>query len=218
MNTDCAASPLEVIEETQIVSIIRLDDLAAVLDIATALYRGGIRCFEIPMTAANAAAMIARLRETMSADAVIGAGTVLSGEAAEQIISAGARFVVTPHFVPEVMTVCKGREVLLIPGAFTPQEIYHAWKAGAGIVKVFSIRPLGPGYLSDLAGPYPEIKLMPTGGITLANAASYIRAGARAVTVGRDIIGNGPWGQAELEEIVARARTLVGNLQTLKAG
>lgn len=208
----------ETIERAGVVSIIRMDDLQAVSDIAEALYQGGVRCFEIPMTAANAAEIIGALHERLPEEAAIGAGTVLTAEDAEKIIAAGACFIVSPHFEPEVAAVCKARGVALIPGAFSPQEIYQAWRAGADIVKVFSIRPLGPGYLSDLAGPYPEIKLMPTGGISLENATSFIKAGACAITIGRDIIGNGPWDAAALAAITERARVLVAKIQKLKVG
>lgn len=218
MKLNKTANAAATIERAGVVSIIRMDDLGAVNDIAEALYRGGVRCFEIPMTAANAAEIIAALQQRLPGDAAIGAGTVLTAEDAEKIIAAGACFIVSPHFEPGVAAVCKARGVTLIPGAFSPQEIYQAWKAGADIVKVFSIRPLGPDYLSDLAGPYPDIKLMPTGGINLENAASFIAAGACAITIGRDIIGQGPWDAAALEGITGRARTLVGRIQKLKAG
>jgi 2-dehydro-3-deoxyphosphogluconate aldolase / (4S)-4-hydroxy-2-oxoglutarate aldolase len=208
----------ETIERAGVVSIIRMNDLQAVGTIAEALYRGGIRCFEIPLTAANAAEIIIALRERLPEDAAIGAGTVLNRVETERIIEAGACFVVSPHFEPEVAAVCKERGIAFIPGAFSPQEIYQAWRGGADIVKVFSIRPLGPEYLSDLAGPYPEIKLMPTGGIDAGNAASYIEAGACAVTIGRDIIGRGPWDEAALAAMTERARVLVHRIQEMKAG
>lgn len=208
---------VEIIERSGIVIIIRMDDLQAVRDICAALYRGGVRCFEIPMTAANAAEIIGELLSHLPDDAAIGAGTVLTAEGAEQVIAAGASFLVSPHFVAEVADVAKKNDIALIPGAFSPQEVYHAWKAGAAIVKVFSIRPLGAGYLSDLAGPYPGIKLMPTGGINLDNATSFIKAGACAVTIGRDIIGRGPWDEAALTQITERSRKLVAEINRLKA-
>lgn len=201
------------IEHTGVVSIIRLDDAKSVINISAALYRGGIRCFEIPLTADNAPEMIAELKRRLPDDAVMGAGTTLSAEAAEDVIAAGASFVVSPHYVTEVAEVCAQRNVALIPGAFTPQEIYHAWQAGAAIVKVFSIRPLGPEYLSDLAGPYPHIKLMPTGGVSVGNAVQFIKAGACAVTIGRDIIGKAPWDAAALDQITARAEKLVADIR-----
>ncbi|HEX2862363.1 MAG TPA: bifunctional 4-hydroxy-2-oxoglutarate aldolase/2-dehydro-3-deoxy-phosphogluconate aldolase [Lacunisphaera sp.] len=207
----------EVIERSRVVSIIRMDDLESVCDIAGALYRGGVRCFEIPLTAANAGEIITELGQRLPDDAAIGAGTVLTGANAGKIIDAGACFIVSPHFVPEVAAVCKTRGVAHIPGAFSPQEIYQAWTSGAALVKVFSIRPLGPEYLGDILGPYPEIKLMPTGGINVNNAASFLKAGARAVTIGRDIIGNGPWDAAALEQMVGRAEKLMADIRLLKS-
>jgi len=204
------------IEHAGIVCILRMDDAQAVLKLVGALFAGGIRCFEIPLTASNAGEIIGLLKSSLPDDVIVGAGTVLSAETAEEIIAAGATFIVSPHFVPEVAEVCKARGVVLIPGAFSPQEIFHAWKAGADIVKVFSIRPLGPEYLRDLAGPYPGIKLMPTGGIDSGNAADFIRAGACAVTIGRDIIGKGPWDEAALAEITRRAQNLVTSIQEAK--
>ena len=207
----------EIVERTGLVSIIRMDDLQAVRNIADALYQGGIRCFEIPLTADNAAEIIQALLEQLPEDAVIGAGTVLTPEDAERIIDAGASFIVSPHFVPGIATVCKARGIALIPGAMTPLEVYTAWKAGADIVKVFSIRAFGPAYLSDLAGPYPGIKLMPTGGINIQNATSFIEAGACAVTIGRDIIGKGPWDEKALAAITENARDIVARISALKA-
>ncbi len=207
----------EIIEQSGVVSIIRMDNLEAVCDIAGALYRGGIRCFEIPLTASNAGEIVRELGGRLPDDAAIGAGTVLTGRLAETIIEAGACFVVSPHFVPEVAAVCKARGVAHIPGAFSPQEIYQAWTSGAAMVKVFSIRPLGPEYLGDILGPYPEIKLMPTGGINVDNATSFIKAGARAVTIGRDIIGKGPWDATALDAIAGRAAKLMAAISALKS-
>lgn len=209
---EAAAAPA-VLERSGIVSIIRLDDAEAVSRIARALYQGGVRCFEIPLTADNAPQMIVQLIRQLPADAAVGAGTALTAEAARQVIAAGASFLVSPHFVPDVAGVCRTHGVAYIPGALTPQEIYHAWEAGAAIVKVFSIRAFGAQYLSDLAGPYPHIKLMPTGGISLGNAAQFIKAGACAITIGRDIIGQGPWDEAALGRITARAEKLVADIR-----
>ena len=216
MITEKQISAAKIVEQNGIVIIIRMDNLEQVRDISTALYKGGVRCFEIPMTADNADEIIRDLSVQLPGEAVIGAGTVLTAADAERIIDAGARFIVSPHFVPEIATVCKRRGISNIPGAFSPSEIFTAWESGAEIVKVFSIRSLGPAYLSDLAGPYPGIKLMPTGGINLTNAESFIKAGACAVTIGRDIIGNGPWDEKALADITARAHDLTENIRRLK--
>lgn len=218
MKSSLSVHPVEAIDRSGVVAITRMDDSALILDICAALYAGGIRCFEVPMTAPDAAGTIARLRSRLATDSAIGAGTVLTSAGAEAVIAAGATFVVSPHFVPEVAAVTKAREVALIPGAFTPAEIFHAWSSGADVVKVFPIRALGPAYLTDLLGPYPGLKLMPTGGITLENAATFIKAGACAVTVGRDLIGGGPWTAEAFAAIAQRARTLVMKISQAKAG
>lgn len=205
---------LETVEKTGLVCIIRMDNLESVRAIAQALYAGGVKGFEVPMTAPNAAAIIRDLIAVLPADSAVGAGTVLTAPDAEAIIGAGAQFVVSPHYVPEVGAVCKARKTAFIPGAFSPMEVYAAHKGGADIVKVFSIRPLGPEYLKDLAGPYPGIRFMPTGGITLENATDFIRAGAVAVTVGRDIIGSGPWDEKALSAITERAKSLTARIRS----
>jgi 2-dehydro-3-deoxyphosphogluconate aldolase/(4S)-4-hydroxy-2-oxoglutarate aldolase len=216
MITDRQNNAAESIAQSGVVIIIRMDNLGQIRAIANALHKGGVRCFEIPMTAGNADEIIRDLTSQLPGDAVIGAGTVLTAEDANRIINAGARFIVSPHFVPEIAVVCKERRIANIPGAFSPLEVYTAWKSGAEIVKVFSIQPLGPAYLSDLAGPYPGIRLMPTGGITLGNAERFIKAGACAVTIGRDLIGKGPWDAAALEAITARARALTEKIRQVK--
>ncbi len=202
-------SSVKAIRDNRLVSIIRMDSLQDVVAIARALHKGGIRCFEIPMTAPNAAQIIAELKKILPEDSAVGAGTVLSAEGALAVIEAGAQFIVSPHFVPELAPICRQHGAAFIPGAFTPLEIYTAWQAGAHIVKVFSIRAGGPSYISDLLGPYPKIPLMPTGGITLANAGDFLKAGACAVTLGRDLLGKAPYDAAALAAITQRAQTLV---------
>ena len=182
-------SSVKAIRDNRLVSIIRMDSLQDVVAIARALHKGGIRCFEIPMTAPNAAQIIAELKKILPEDSAVGAGTVLSAEGALAVIEAGAQFIVSPHFVPELAPICRQHGAAFIPGAFTPLEIYTAWQAGAHIVKVFSIRAGGPSYISDLLGPYPKIPLMPTGGITLANAPPLIAASADLLAVITDLFG-----------------------------
>ena len=123
----------------------------------------------------------------------------------------------SPHYEPEVGAVCKARGIAFIPGALSPLEVYRAWQGGADVVKVFSIRLGGPSYLSDLKGPYPRIKLMPTGGISLQNATDFIRAGAVAVTVGRDLLGKGPWDAAALADVTRRAQDLMERIRAVRA-
>lgn len=218
MKTNNPINVTSAIGQAVVVVIMRIDDTALILDIAQSLYRGGIRCFELPMTTPNAAAAISRLTDRLGSDAIVGAGTVLDQSDASSVIDAGAAFIVSPHFEPSVANVCQLSGTTFIPGAFSPREIYEAWRAGADIVKVFSIRPLGTGYISDLLGPYPSLKLMPTGGIRLDNAADFIKAGSFAVTIGRDLIGNEFSTDAAHESIYLRAKSLVSDIQAVKDG
>lgn len=210
------AGALEALERSGVVCITRMDDAELILDVCDALYAGGVRCFEIPLTTPDAASVIAKLHQRLDSETAIGAGTVLTADAAAAVIDAGAGFVVSPHFVEEVAAVTKSRGAALVPGALTPAEIFRAWSAGADMVKVFPIRAFGPGYLTDLLGPYPELKLMPTGGITLENAPAFIKAGACAVTVGRDLIGSGPWNSQAFAGIAQRAQSLVSRIAAAK--
>ena len=109
---------------------------------------------------------------------LLGAGTVLDVETARHVIQAGARFVVSPVFKPDLIEEGHRRNVPVIPGCFTPTEILAAWEAGADIVKVFPASALGPTFFKEIRGPLPEVRLMPTGGVTRDNAGDWIRAGA----------------------------------------
>ena len=206
----------QAIQADGVVAILRLNDHELIGELAIALQRGGIRCIEIPLTTPNAVGLIGKLRERLGAGTILGAGTVLDNRSAVDVISAGAEFVVSPHFIPDVVSTCKARNVATLPGAFSPTEIFGAWSAGADIVKVFSIRPLGPAYLTDVLGPYPQVKLMPTGGVSLTNATSFIKAGACAVTVGRDLLGEAPWDDKALLAVTTRAITLREAVQAEK--
>ena len=115
---------------------------------------------------------------------IVGAGTVLDAETARQVILAGARFVVSPVFRPDVIEIGHRHDVAVMPGCFTPTEILTAWDAGADVVKVFPATALGPGYFKDIRGPLPQLRLMPTGGVTRENAGEWIAAGAVAIGVG----------------------------------
>ena len=158
------------------------DRLRAVID---ALAAGGLRALEVTMTVPGAIELIAQIAPTLPPGFLFGAGTVLDADTASRAIDAGARFIVSPVFRTAVIDACHRRDVPAMPGCFTPTEILDAWDAGADIVKVFPATTLGPGYLKDVRAPLPQVKLMPTGGVTIDNAGDWIRAGAVAVGVGQ---------------------------------
>jgi 2-dehydro-3-deoxyphosphogluconate aldolase/(4S)-4-hydroxy-2-oxoglutarate aldolase len=143
--------------------------------------------------------VLARHADEMGA--LVGAGTVLSVAAAARALDAGAGFIVSPHTDTELVAWCAARDVPCFPGALTPTEILAAWNAGASAVKLFPAASVGPAYLEQLAGPFPGIDLVPTGGVSAQTAAGWISAGAVAVGIGGWLIGD-----AEPEGVTARAR------------
>ena len=140
------------------------------------------------MTVPGAVRLIEQLAATLPSNVLIGAGTVLDPETARSVILAGARFVVSPVCRPAVIEMCHRYDVAAMPGCFTPTEILAAWEAGADVVKVFPATALGPGFFKDVRGPLPQVKLMPTGGVTRENAGEWIRAGACAIGVGTALV------------------------------
>lgn len=167
----------------------------AVPAIADALRAGGIGAFELtlndPEDAALAALEAAALRAAPGDGLAIGAGTVRSVEAARRAVDAGATFLVAPHLDLEVLTWAVEHGIPMLPGIATPTEAFTAWRHGAAAVKVFPASALGPTFLREMRGPFPEIPLQPTGGITMENAGDYIRAGAIAVGIGSWLFAGG---------------------------
>jgi len=149
---------------------------------------------------------------------LLGAGTVVDAETARLAILAGAQFVVSPVLRPEMIEVCHRHDVAAIPGCFSPTEILTAWEAGADVVKVFPATSLGPAYFKDLRGPLPHIKLMPTGGVTIDNAADWIRAGAVAVGVGTALVDPKAVAAGDYRAITANACRIVANVRVAREG
>ena len=176
------------IEQAGVVAVIRMQDAGRLRAVVDALAEGGLRAVEVTMTVPGATELIRDLASSLSDDFLLGAGTVLDEHTAERVVDAGARFVVSPVFRPAMIHVCHRLGVPALPGCFSPTEILTAWEAGADIVKVFPATALGPGFLNDVRGPLPQVKLMPTGGVTLDNAGDWIRAGAVAVGVGTALL------------------------------
>lgn len=148
-----------------------------------------------------------------SADALeLGAGTVLSVEAAERAVDAGATFLVMPHLDTDIVRWAADRGVAAFPGAATPTEALAGWRAGAAAVKVFPASVLGPSFVRELRGPLPEIPLVPTGGVTPENAASFINAGAEAIGLGGWLLGDG-----DAAGVRERAREIVAVVAAARA-
>jgi 2-dehydro-3-deoxyphosphogluconate aldolase/(4S)-4-hydroxy-2-oxoglutarate aldolase len=203
------AETVAALETCGVVAVIRLKDAGALRAVVDALATGGVRALEVTMTVPGAIELIRDIAPSLPPEVVLGAGTILDAETAQAAIEAGARFVVSPVFREEVLRVCHRLEVAAMPGCFTPTEILEAWEAGADIVKVFPATALGPGYLRDLRGPFPQLRLMPTGGVSLANAGEWIRAGAVAIGVGTALVDAEAVAARRFDEITERARQFV---------
>jgi len=176
------------IEACGVVAVIRLQDSSKLRAVVQALAAGGVKALEVTMTVPRAIELIGELAPTLPPDFVIGAGTVVDPETAEAAIRAGARFIVGPVLRPAVIEMCHRHDIAVMPGCFSPTEILTAWEAGADVVKVFPATALGPSYFKDIRGPLPQLKLMPTGGVSLENAGDWIRAGAVAIGAGTALV------------------------------
>mgnify|MGYP001826368370 FL=1 len=179
---------LKRILDTGVVAIVRLDSAGQLGEVARAIKAGGVDIIEFTMTTPGALDIIAASAREFGDEVLLGAGTVLDAETARAAILAGARFIVSPTLNPATVELCHRYSVIAVPGAFSPTEILTAWEMGADLVKVFPAGTGGPGYIKDVLAPLPQVRLVPTGGVNLQNAADFIQAGAAAVAVGSSLV------------------------------
>ena len=199
---------LERLLATGVIAVVRAREAKGIATIARALQAGGVHAVEITLTTSGAVGAIAELARDEAM--LIGAGTVLDAAAAGSVLDAGARFVVSPTLEPDVIRACRDRNVPCIPGAFTPTEVLAAWRAGASLVKLFPAVTVGPGFVRELLGPLPSLRIVPSGGVTLESVGDWIRAGAAAVSVGGALLG------APLADLTTRARAFVTAVATAR--
>jgi len=205
------------IEDVGVVAVIRMKDPAKLRAVVDALADGGVRALEVTMTVPRAVELIRELAPTMPAGFLLGAGTVVDAATAQAVIDAGARFVVSPVFRPDVIRACHERDVPVMPGCFSPTEILNAHDAGADVIKVFPATMLGPQFVKDVRAPLPQVKLMPTGGVTLDNAGDWIRAGAVAVGVGSALVEAKAIDAGRFEVIAANARKVIASVAAARS-
>ena len=207
---------LSKIRATGVVAVIRMEDSTRLTRVVEAIHAGGVKCIEITMTVPGAVDIIQTLVEKVPDDVVLGAGTVVRPEEAEAVIDAGASFVVAPNLNVEVVKICRDRDIVVAPGCFSPTEIVNGWEAGADLIKVFPASILGPKYFGKVGGPLPDIPLMPTGGVTVANAGDWIQAGAVAVAIGSDLLNKEAIRNEQYDILTEHAEHLVQNVQNAK--
>jgi 2-dehydro-3-deoxyphosphogluconate aldolase/(4S)-4-hydroxy-2-oxoglutarate aldolase len=205
------------ITETGILPVIRAASANEAARAIKAVQPGGIDIFEITMTVPGAIGLIEKLTGESANSLLIGAGTVLTIAQARDCIDAGAQFIISPALDFEIVDYCRKREIAVMPGALTPTEILAAWKAGADFVKVFPAGALGgANYIKSLKAPLPNIKIIPTGGVSLSSAANFIRAGASALGVGTDLVDLEILRGGNDNVITERARQFVGIVNTAR--
>jgi 2-dehydro-3-deoxyphosphogluconate aldolase / (4S)-4-hydroxy-2-oxoglutarate aldolase len=202
-----SADALQVIAEDRAVTVVRASQPFDVGSLVTALATGGLRAVELTLTTPGVLAHLASA--TIDNAAVVGVGTVLTAEDADAAIDAGAQFLVTPAVRESVAQVAGPRNVPVIMGAYTPTEVMAAVDLGAAAIKIFPARATGPDYVRDLHGPFPGLALIPSGGINAGNAASYLDAGAMAVSAGTDVVAPDLVEAASWAAIADRARGFV---------
>jgi 2-dehydro-3-deoxyphosphogluconate aldolase/(4S)-4-hydroxy-2-oxoglutarate aldolase len=200
-----AQSDLAQIVDGGVIAIVRLDSAARLIDAANAIAKGGITTIEFTMTTPGAIDALSEACSTIGGHVVLGAGTVLDTETARAAILAGARFIVSPTFSKDVVAMCRRYGVVSMPGAYSPTEVLTAWESGADLVKVFPAGGLGPSYVRDILAPMPHVRLVPTGGVTLDNAAAFIQAGATAVAVGGNLVEPKAVAAGDMERITRLA-------------
>jgi 2-dehydro-3-deoxyphosphogluconate aldolase/(4S)-4-hydroxy-2-oxoglutarate aldolase len=210
------AAVVERIKSERAVAVIRTDSIEKALGAAKAAMAGGFRAIEITYSFPEANGAIAKLAETNENDLLIGAGTILNRQQVHEAVGAGARFLVSPCVLAEVINAANELGVVVIPGAFTPTEIYTAYSLGADIVKIFPAVKFGPEYLKAVRGPLPQIPIMPTSGVDASNVADWFRAGAVAVgavssVFDPELIRNGDW-----DKLTKRAREFINAVRAAK--
>lgn len=180
---------LSAIIEIGIVPVVRTDSEEGAIHAIEAIYRGGIRAAEITMTVPGAIRALEKVAHKFGDQIVLGAGTVLDPETARACILAGAEFLVTPNLNLATIEMAKRYSKVITPGALTPTEVLAAWQAGGDMIKIFPCSAVGgPKYIKALRAPFPQIEMIPTGGVSLETAGDFLKAGACAVAVGAELI------------------------------
>ena len=201
---------LKRIQEVGLLPVLRAASAEEALALAWAIEAGGISAIEVTMTVPGAIEVIQTLIREAGDRILIGAGTVLDPETARACMLAGANFIVSPSLNLKTIEICHRYSIAIIPGALTPTEVVTAWDAGADVVKVFPCSAMGGAkYLKALKAPFPQIELIPTGGVSLSTAAEFLAAGAFALGVGADLVNAQAIAAGTPETITHNARQYV---------
>jgi len=194
-----------ILRGTKVIAVLRANNASEYAPVIEALHQGGVRSIEVTLTTPGVFAQLPMLKAHFGDDVELGVGTVTTALQAEAAIDAGAAYVVTPVTGPDVISFCTNRGVPVFPGGLTPTELHAGWTLGATAVKVFPASMFGPGYISQLRGPFPDLHVVPSGGVGIDDVPGWLRAGAVAVSLGGPLIGDAFAG-GDLGKLTARAQ------------
>jgi len=201
---------LSVIANAALVPVVRTSTAEQAIQSVEAIYRGGVRAAEITMTVPGAVRALEKLADRFGGKILLGAGTVLDAETARICMLAGAEFLVCPSLKPATIEMAKRYSKVVCPGALTPTEVLTAWEAGADAVKIFPCGNVGGAkYIKALKGPFPQIEMIPTGGVNLETVGDFLRAGACAVGVGGELVDAKCMHESRYDIIEERARQFI---------
>ena len=193
------------LREHRLVAIVRGPDPDAAVQTVLTLFDAGVQLVEISLTTTDADSVVSRVRKQLGSEVLLGCGTVVTAHDADRAADAGAAFIVTPALGPGI-AASRTRGLPVIGGAFTPSEMVEALARGAEAVKLFPASVLGPDYVRALRDPFPDLSIVPVGGIDAAQVAAYLAAGAAAVGVGSPLIGDAASGKGSMDALRARVR------------
>jgi 2-dehydro-3-deoxyphosphogluconate aldolase/(4S)-4-hydroxy-2-oxoglutarate aldolase len=212
------AEVLKRIEEVGVIPVVRAASSDQAIAVAEAISEGGIPLLEITMTVPGAVSVIAEISKRYGNEVLVGAGTVLDPGAARACIEAGAQFIISPSLNLKTIERCRDQDIAIFPGALSPTEVVTAWQAGADAVKVFPCSAVGGAkYLRALKAPLPQIKMVPTGGVSLATVKDFITAGAWALGVGADLVDTKAIQAGDRKSVVDAARNYVVAVREARA-
>jgi 2-dehydro-3-deoxyphosphogluconate aldolase / (4S)-4-hydroxy-2-oxoglutarate aldolase len=212
------SSAVSTLREVGIIPVIRTASADAAIAVVETLLEAGLTVAEITMTVPNAIDAIASVATRFADQVLVGAGTVTDAETTRRAIDAGAEFIVTPCLIPEVIDAARRADIAVLPGALTPTEVFEAFRTGGDMVKVFPVRNVGgAAYLWALRGPFPDIPLVPTGGVTLENIGEMFDAGAAAVGVGSEMISKDALARRDYAAIGALAAQFLAAVRPARA-
>lgn len=201
---------VEQIESLGLVPVVRASSADEAMQAIDAIKAGGVNVLEITMTVPGAVRVIEKVADKYGSDVLVGAGTVLDPETARACLLAGAQFIVSPALNLATIELCHRYSAPIAPGVLTPTEVISAWSAGVDFVKVFPCGSVGgASYVKNLKGPFPQVKIIPTGGVSLTTAADFIKAGASALGVGTDLVDVKAIREGNAHIVTERARQFV---------